>query len=302
MNRYKIISGLMVFVALFLVIVAFNYLKVDFGPGPIQQKSNISFALDNDWDNDGLTNREESYWNTDPLNPDTDGDGYLDGEEVASGHDPLIPGPDDKLLVHNLTKKIANLALGGITDNSLKPANPNYNDSLSMIVDEILYQSQTNSPLKIISPHAVESTPENILNYAVALLIYLESIINEDFDGFVNWVDIMGEVDLSNISTLTQNPELYKKSTAEAERQAHIIKKQLQALQAFNVPKKFLPDHIELLVFFEKIKRNYELFAQTSNDPVQSLITFQELTVLFTGRSFELFGALSEKLGNNLNP
>lgn len=41
-----------------------------------------------DSDGDGLTDHEESYWNTDPLNPDTDGDGYTDQEEVSNGYNP----------------------------------------------------------------------------------------------------------------------------------------------------------------------------------------------------------------------
>ena len=42
-----------------------------------------------DFDNDGLTNREECEVGLDPTNPDTDGDGYADGEEMRMGTDPL---------------------------------------------------------------------------------------------------------------------------------------------------------------------------------------------------------------------
>ena len=45
-----------------------------------------------DSDNDGLTDHEESYYNTDPANPDSDGDGYLDSEEVQNGYNPLGSG------------------------------------------------------------------------------------------------------------------------------------------------------------------------------------------------------------------
>ena len=62
-----------------------------------------------DADNDGLSDTEESYWNTDFQNPDTDGDGFLDGEEAASRHDPKVPGPYDKLADLNLTQKTANI-------------------------------------------------------------------------------------------------------------------------------------------------------------------------------------------------
>jgi hypothetical protein len=49
--------------------------------------------LNPDTDGDGLFDREEIFiYGTDPLNPDTDGDGFLDGDEVKSGYNPLGPG------------------------------------------------------------------------------------------------------------------------------------------------------------------------------------------------------------------
>ncbi|MCB0556629.1 MAG: hypothetical protein KDD02_23995, partial [Phaeodactylibacter sp.] len=45
-------------------------------------------CLDNDSDNDGLSDDEEMTAGTDPNNPDTDGDGYTDGEEVTGIDDP----------------------------------------------------------------------------------------------------------------------------------------------------------------------------------------------------------------------
>lgn len=50
-----------------------------------------SFSLDDD--GDGLTNTEESWWCTDPLNPNSDGDaqGYTDGQEVAALLDVTVP-------------------------------------------------------------------------------------------------------------------------------------------------------------------------------------------------------------------
>jgi len=45
-----------------------------------------------DTDGDGLTNREELEWGSDPLNPDSDGDQLQDGPEVKQfGTDPLNP-------------------------------------------------------------------------------------------------------------------------------------------------------------------------------------------------------------------
>ena len=44
---------------------------------------------DNDYDNDGLSDRMELNFKTNLTNPDTDGDGYKDGEEINNGYDPL---------------------------------------------------------------------------------------------------------------------------------------------------------------------------------------------------------------------
>ncbi len=48
--------------------------------------------IDNDYDNDGLTDKMELRFNSDPTNPDSDGDGYSDGEEIRNGYDPTRPG------------------------------------------------------------------------------------------------------------------------------------------------------------------------------------------------------------------
>ncbi len=45
-----------------------------------------------DVDNDGLTNEQEKYYGSDPLDPDSDNDGYSDGEEVKSSHNPIGAG------------------------------------------------------------------------------------------------------------------------------------------------------------------------------------------------------------------
>lgn len=43
---------------------------------------------DTDIDEDGLTDRFELLFETDPRARDTDGDGYLDGQEIAQGYNP----------------------------------------------------------------------------------------------------------------------------------------------------------------------------------------------------------------------
>jgi eukaryotic-like serine/threonine-protein kinase len=50
--------------------------------------------LDADPDEDGLSNREELVWGTDPERRDTDNDGLLDGEEVEAGLSPINSDTD----------------------------------------------------------------------------------------------------------------------------------------------------------------------------------------------------------------
>lgn len=48
-----------------------------------------------DTDSDGLPDRYESIYRTDPARADTDGDGTTDLAEIEAGSDPTIAGPDD---------------------------------------------------------------------------------------------------------------------------------------------------------------------------------------------------------------
>ena len=63
-----------------------------------------------DSDQDGLSDKEETSYGTDPNNPDTDGDSYSDGTEVKSGYDPLKPAPGDKIIPDKKTPTLASSA------------------------------------------------------------------------------------------------------------------------------------------------------------------------------------------------
>jgi len=52
---------------------------------------------DNDFDKDGLSDKLEYSFKSDPTNPDTDFDGLLDGQEVFQGFDPIKAEADAKL-------------------------------------------------------------------------------------------------------------------------------------------------------------------------------------------------------------
>ncbi len=77
----------------------------------------IARAEELDTDRDGLSDRLEALFHTDPDKADTDGDGYPDGLEVAAGYSPLDPKPLklEKELVVTISKQQLEQKLAGIT-------------------------------------------------------------------------------------------------------------------------------------------------------------------------------------------
>jgi len=69
-----------------------------------------------DFDRDGLSDKLELAFKTDPTNPDTDGDGYKDGAEVLAGFDPLSSSKIKlpKKIEINLAKQKLAYFLGGV--------------------------------------------------------------------------------------------------------------------------------------------------------------------------------------------
>ncbi len=218
-------------------------------------------APNSDIDNDGLTNEEESYWNTDPQDPDTDSDGFKDGEEVVSGHDPLIPGPDDVLPndnePQNITKKVSLLVLSGLYEGSLKPKSPSYQESGEQIVNEIIRQSQINSAVRetVPPPHTVASSPEAAMRYARDVSPILKTIAADIPKQFP---DIAKKIGTQEFMPLLNG-------------QIARIDKYVSALQALTIPEDWSSSHTTLVLTLGKIRRNFELLQNSKEDPLQML-------------------------------
>lgn len=65
-----------------------DYTEIKNGYSPHQPKLKMSQI---DYDQDGLSDKQEILLGTDLGNPDTDNDGYKDGEEVFAGYNPKNP-------------------------------------------------------------------------------------------------------------------------------------------------------------------------------------------------------------------
>jgi len=219
---------------------------------------------DKDIDHDGLLNVDESYWNTDFKNPDTDGDGFLDGEEVASRHDPTMPGPDDSLENINVTDKLANLAVGGIMNGSLKPSNPAFQktmDTLALsIVDDSIASLEPDRNISKIK--TIDSTTENqriyIKDVQVVWEMFLKTLMTEA-------KEIGTVMELMNNGGMA-NPKFIEYFIIKTGEFNFISRKWVE----ISVPKNWLAEHDNFLnPILQMVKINKAL-AEGKDDPIKA--------------------------------
>ncbi len=234
--------------------------------------------LINDADNDGLSDTDEAYWNTDFQNPDSDGDGFLDGEEVTSGYDPREPsnnelGDDLGDTVYgtvksvltddlNLTDQTGMLVAGAISAGDItRDADPakkdQYVDTLSFSVLDTFYQIQDNiTTLPTIT--TIANSKENQVNY----LSDLAQIIKEDLINFPN-----------------------KLNTAVAleEQSPYFLAKSRQYQSSFDkagkllVPESWVDIHKNVLNLLVRLANNHKAIGAYNEDILKSLMATSEI-------------------------
>lgn len=227
-------------------------------------------APDNDADHDGLSNHDESYWETDFKNADTDGDGFKDGEEVASGHDPTVPGPNDVLggsRPQNITQKVNGLVLAGLVEGSLDSESPNQDKSLDMVVDEIFRQSQVNSYTSPSELTIVADTDENNKAYAQTVGPLLTSSTEEDFNNFLDFLKFVQTDEFNNSPAGPVSNQFFDRITGT-------INSQTAKLESLPVPKAWENRHRAVVSALKDLEGNYRLYRSVASDPFQGIISF----------------------------
>src|SRR3989344_3735121 len=290
MDRYKIMSGLMALIAVFLVIFGFNYIKINLNDNPGNKAGDISLNLDEDWDKDGLNNKEESYWNTDPNNPDTDGDGYLDGEEVASGHDPLIPGPDDLLPTdENLTMKMSQLTLAGLVEGSLKSNSSNYEQSLNDLADVIADDAVTSFQIDVskIELRIIGSDKFSQQNYIEELSRTYEKLLETFIEQMLALED-----NLNNIGAYGMAHGGVVKSFAGSSSRYQEIYYELLKM---GVPKNWESNHLGVVKIVGELSQASQTVVSGSNDPIKATVGLNKIVQLWEILP-EITEAYSEKI------
>lgn len=261
-TKIKIFLTLLTLAAVFSIYKTGTSLR-DFSRGTIGLTVSSPLpVLDHDADHDGLTNAEESYWNTDWQNHDTDNDGFKDGEEVASGHDPNKPGPGDLLNTSkNITDNLENLIVGGLYTKDLEPDknNTKYNksiDGLALAVIDDFYNSQTPSSRPRLT--LIDSSRENQEIYLkdVAQIIKNDLLLSGPKIPFRG----KAEENIILLASLKNNFDtIYQK------------------LIQMSVPKKWKDLHHNLIALVDRAAKNYESLGQYKTDPYKAYVALGDL-------------------------
>jgi hypothetical protein len=126
----KIILGSCIIIAAFLVVRVGSVVKFNVKLSNATADISSSYVTNNgdftpvnqmtlDSDNDGLPDRVEIIYGTNPYNADSDGDGSTDGAEVATGHNPLDSGDSPKIASSSFTTNSTfAFYVGGVKVNS----------------------------------------------------------------------------------------------------------------------------------------------------------------------------------------
>lgn len=270
-----------------------------------------------DFDGDGLSNREEQTLGTDYQNADTDGDGYGDGVEVASGYDPLKPAPGDRLIepkaekeelgrggdntnlteaitedVYSYLKDVEEAGRGGLSTEEFNEnvggiveENVSFNDLPAVDTDRIRIKDQDYDDLS--DEQEQKRIDDDNIEYITQVLFLLRKHTPELFEGQSSEQTVSRVVTETNtfFSTL-DDATFFETILGDAE----ILTERLYDL---TVPEEMFDVHIEAIQLFEfalSIKEEGS-YLDVADDPFAFIITLtkiQTLIVLFQDYSDSL--------------
>lgn len=293
----------LIFLALTAIISVFSFFDI---LGGVRSAKLLGVAKpllspEEDVDQDGLSNTDESYWNTDFQNPDTDHDGYLDGEEVVSGFDPRESASDPRgdslsdtvygtvkviqagdFMDVNLTDNVSGLLAGGIAAGDLtREADEDLRfNALSVLTDSTIEDFYKSLPvIDLDSTKIVESTNENQVKY----LNSLAEIIKRDLIDRPQRLDFDQDPFAQN-SFFLQSAEHFNLS--------------IQNTLSLTVPKNWLDTHKKILNLLNRFYLSYQAIGDYDKDSIKAVIAFNDLETLNTSTK-EILQEVGRKIKAN---
>ena len=268
----KKIKLLFTFLAVSAIVSVFSFFNIFSGikSAIISTVVESLVVIEDDADQDGLSNSDESYWNTDFQNPDTDGDGFLDGEEIASGHDPAKPGPDDILLDlnPNISQQASDLVIAGLVEGSLKPGNPNYDQSLNDLAGYLIEGAASNliPKLDLSKLIIITSSKENQEAYAKETRNILQQLVKTAAN------------QTTKIQYNPQNIFLAENSNTDPDDFFIKISEEFKDIynQTFSisVPENWQTYHTHLLTNLYQLAETNKVIAHRAEDPVSAAVAY----------------------------
>lgn len=255
-----------------------------------------------DTDGDGLTDSEETYWETDFRNKDTDGDGFLDGEEVLSGHDPAKPGPNDWLdNSKNITERMTDLMVGGIYSGDLKPDTPKYDESVQQLAESILEQYRENISIQVDDITLTKSdTLRDRHRYVFEMAWIMSAVLIPAIEDAQKFLETISDVPLDDASALADNPKRFTAFATATRRLAQSSGERAVRIAALPVPRSFSVQHHGAIRLMRGLQRQYELAATIKDDPIQGLVAIRAIVNLHTNTLPSFMGDFARKVELNL--
>lgn len=300
-NKIKIFFGFLAVIALFSVYNVFNSLSGKPAPFAVIGAQTPLPSPDTDPDHDGLINRDEAIWNTDPFSPDTDNDGYKDGEEVASGHDPLKPGPNDLLPQQNgsnITDQVSTLLVSGFYAGAIDDSRPDESNQVlayigdSAILDSIKALDFNNiQTTKIIVSSNTKASQEKYVN-ALGLIIQEEL-----------WAPLVNEPRVSTQKFTefnTDDKQLLIENKTYFNTKATYYKKVLNEIVVIPVPPSWTNIHQQIIDDLRRLIISHQALAQTDSDPIKGTAALSNLMSLYQNMRPTLTSIVQKIKENNL--
>jgi hypothetical protein len=228
--------------------------------------------LTKDSDGDGLSDRDEIIYATDPFNKDTDGDGYIDGEEIASGYDPLDPTSNSKTAQKasipfsqnaNLTDRLVNLSVASLINDS-GAIDPNQMNETKLA--DIMQSINNEAVITLIVPPPTDADIKIIDdNSQAAVAKYLNSLAGIFEEGLLSKPIVGGVNEDGNISP--EYPAYYLNI--------------YNSLKIIEVPSSWKEIHKSTLTIFLQLANSFEVIQKLEEDPVKASFAINQVQSSF---------------------